>query len=327
MGVWLAIAVCLGVSFVFSGVEAGILSTNRVRLRHLLKMKDPAALRLNRVLSDPERLLVTVLVVTNLMNIVALSLGVQELVARLGTPGYGVAIAAAIPVWVFGVELLPKALFSRFSFRVLAALSGPLCAVDWLLSPMHAIGRRLSQRLTLARARKPRKLFAGREDFKYLTFESERGGAITAGERAMIHSVVDFRAVTARELLVPLEKSGAVPSSMPIKEAREKARRRAADRVPVLDESGTVSGLVDFHELAVGAQWHGPVGMFQRRILKASPSDSAYGLLRKLRSARQTMAVVNDENGVSLGIVFWDDLVRRLFLASESLASPFSGKR
>ena len=81
---WLAVALCLLVSFIFSGIEAGILSVNRVRLKHRVKLRDRAALRLNRLLEQPERLLVTVLMVTNLMNILAITLTTQEFVARFG---------------------------------------------------------------------------------------------------------------------------------------------------------------------------------------------------------------------------------------------------
>lgn len=130
----------------------------------------------------------------------------------------------------------------------------------------------------------------------------------------MIHSVVDFRALTAGALCVPLERTGAVSGGRGIKEARERARAFGVDRVPVLSEVGEVTGVVDFHELAVNGHWHGQVEVFQRRILKVRPTDSAYGVLRKLRAARQFMAVVNEESGRCVGIVFWDDLIRRLFL-------------
>ena len=103
---WLLVVCCLVISFVFSGIEAGILSVNRVRLRHRMKMRDRAALRLNRLLSRPEQLLVTVLLVTNLANIFAIALTTNELVRRLGGNGYFVAFAIFLPVYLMGVELL-----------------------------------------------------------------------------------------------------------------------------------------------------------------------------------------------------------------------------
>ena len=77
--IWLAVAVCVLVSFIFSGVEAGILSVNRVRLKHHLKLGDRAARKLNRLLARPDRMLITVIVVTNLMNIFALTCTTQAL--------------------------------------------------------------------------------------------------------------------------------------------------------------------------------------------------------------------------------------------------------
>src|SRR5262245_49625768 len=102
---WVIVACCLLVSFVFSGIEAGILSMNRVRLRHRMKMRDRAALQLNRLLEHPERLLVTVLVVTNLANIFAITLATGELVRLLGRAGWLVAFAVFLPVYLMGIEL------------------------------------------------------------------------------------------------------------------------------------------------------------------------------------------------------------------------------
>jgi Mg2+/Co2+ transporter CorB len=122
---WVVIALCLLVSFVFSGIEAGILSVNRVRLKHRVKLRDRAALILELLLERPERILVTVLVVTNLMNIFAITLAASELIARFGTRGYWITLIAFLPVYLLGVELLPKSLFRKFPYRALAMLAGP----------------------------------------------------------------------------------------------------------------------------------------------------------------------------------------------------------
>ncbi|RYD70022.1 MAG: DUF21 domain-containing protein, partial [Verrucomicrobiaceae bacterium] len=202
--IWGAIFCFLLISFLFSGIEAGILSVNRVRLKHRVKIKDRAALKLNRLLEHPERLLVTVLVVTNLMNISALLLATQSLVARFGDAGYFYVLIGFLPIYLFGLEVLPKSLFRRFPYRALAAVAEPLRVADALLAPMHAVGWRLSRWIFGQRPPEQQKLFVAREDFKYLTIESEKVGALTPEEREMIHNVVDFRGVTAAEVMVPM---------------------------------------------------------------------------------------------------------------------------
>ena len=203
---WLAVLVCFLISFVFSGIEAGILSVNRVRLKHRVKLRDHAALRLNRLLGDPERLLVTVLLVTNFMNILALSLATQELVSWLGAAGYAVALAIFLPVYLLGLELLPKSLFRRFPYRALAALAKPLQLADLLLAPLHVVGEAIARLAGRRRPEERRKLFVAREEFKYLTIESERTGTLSKEERQLIHNVVDFRAITAREAMIPMNE-------------------------------------------------------------------------------------------------------------------------
>src|SRR5450432_4841188 len=104
--IWLGVIICLLISATFSGIEAGILSVNRVRLRNRLNRGDKAAIKLDRLLSRPERLLVTVLIVTNLMNISAMILGTQEVVRELGSAGYFLAFAISLPIYLLGIELL-----------------------------------------------------------------------------------------------------------------------------------------------------------------------------------------------------------------------------
>ena len=309
---WIAVALCLLVSFVFSGIEAGILSVNRVRLRHRVKLRDRSALRLNRLLQEPERLLVTVLVVTNLMNIFAITLTTQEAVARFGERGYPVAFGVFLPVYLFGLELLPKSLFRRFPYRALAALTGPLRLADLLLSPMHAAGSAMSRMLFRRRPAPQRKLFVAREDFKYLTIESERSGTLTKVERQMIHNVVDFRAVKAGDVMTPLAGVRTIGAHADIAELLAASRETGLERWPVVADGGEIAGLVQVFDVALAGRTRGPLESYQRRIVKVAENEPAYSVLRKLRAARITLAVVSDAAGTQIGVVAWEDLIRRL---------------
>lgn len=309
---WPTVILCLLAAFIFSGIEAGLMSVNRVRLRHRVKQRDRAALRLNRLLADPERLLVTVLVVTNLMTITAIVLTTQELVRRLGWPGYGVALAVWLPIYLFGLELLPKSLFRRFPYRALAALTWPLRIADAVLSPMHFVGWRVTRLLFGKRPPEQQKLFAAREDFKYLTIESERLGTLSRDERAMIHNVVDFRGVAARDVMVPMERVQAIQGSASVPELLERSRATNLERWPVLTARGEISGLVDVLDIALDCSRRGAVELYQRRIVRVRDNEPAYSVLRKLRAARLTLAVVTDGGAKALGIVSVEDLVRRL---------------
>lgn len=310
------ILLCLAVSFIFSGVEAGILSVNRVRLAHRAKRREIAALKLERMLAKPERLLVTVLMVTNMANIFALVLGTPKLVSAFGNKGYVVALAVYLPLYLFGLELLPKSLFRRFPYRALAALSEPLRLVDLALTPMHMVGGVVQRLLFGGRPTGQQRLFLGREDFKYLTTEGERTGTLTSAEREMIHNVVDFRAVTAKDVMTPIDPACQIPANAHIGEIIGRTARRGNGRWLVRDDGGTVTGVVDEFEVLIEGRRDVNISVYQRRVVTVGPTEPAYSVLRKLRAARSGMAVVRGPGKHPIGCVTWEDLIRKLVSAA-----------
>ena len=307
------IALCLLVSFVFSGIEAGILSVNRVRLAHHAKQRDRAALTLQRLLANPDRMLITVLFVTNLANIFALVLGTRLLVWGAGRYGYLVALGIYLPLYLFGLELLPKSLFRRFPYRALALLSGPLRFLDLLLTPVHWIGAGAQRLLFGAKASAQQRLFLGREDFKYMTAEGERTGVISKTEREMIHNVVDFRAVTAKDVMTPIDPAGVIRSGEPI----SRLLSHDAKRWLVCDEGEKITGVVDAFEVLLDGHRDVNTGTCQRRIVTVGPNEPAFSVLWKLRAARSTIALVCDSGSRPIGCVSWENLIRRLVSVAE----------
>ena len=162
---WIIIFCCWVVSFVFAGIEAGLLSLDQVRLRHQVKLHNHSAILLGRLMKAPERLLATILLVTNFADIAGLLLLTRRLVALLGILGYPVALLVAGPIYLFLLGVLPKSLFRRFPYRALAAFAGLLVFTSRLLWPVLALGS-LIGRLLFRRTKAPPRLFAAREDLK-----------------------------------------------------------------------------------------------------------------------------------------------------------------
>src|SRR6202048_3449647 len=238
-----AIFCCWVVSFFFNGIESGLLSINPVRLRQNVKRRVSAALRLDRLLEHPERLLVTVLLITNAADIVGLLLLTRYFVRAYGSAGFFITLIIALPIYLFLLGVLPKARFRRFPFRALARLAGVLEFATILLWPLLEIGGRLGE-LLLPRRLERGRLFAGREELKQITSQSEREGSLTATERAMIHNVVDFRGVRARDVMIPLDKIVSVQPEAPVGKAIELAVTSRLDRLPVIARNGDLVGLV-----------------------------------------------------------------------------------
>ena len=315
---WFIIFCCWIVSFFFNGIESGLLSIDPVRLRKNVKHRVPAAVRVNRLLKDPERLLATVLLVTNAADIIGLLLLTRQLVLWYGHAGYLFALAIALPVYLFLLLVLPKSLFRRFPFLALARLAGVLELALMLFSPLLELGARLGKLVLPARAAKRARLFAAREELKQITTESEREGAITPTERAMIHNVVDFSGVKVRDVMLPAAKVVALQPSASTEEAVELSAASDLDRLPVVPPGGQPSGLVNVLDILLDHDGNKSLGDYVRRIVTTTEEEPAYLIVQQLRAARLGLAVVVDKNKKFRGIVALEDLIRRLVSSSEA---------
>ena len=305
---------CWAISFLFAGIEAGLLALDPVRLRHRAKSGDRAARRLEKMLQQPERLVITVLLATNGADVVGLIILTRTLVVAFGPIGYPITIAIALPIYLLLLGVLPKSLFRRFPLRAVVRLSKMLEWTMKLLWPLHAIGE-LVERTIFRRTKNPARLFAGREELKLITVQSEHGGVLSATERAMIHNVVDFTSVTVGQVMVPLARTVSLkPDDSPAR-ALQLSESSGIDRFPVMEGDAKPIGLVNAFDILVETNPSDSLRHYMRRIITTSESESAYRVVRRLRAAGIGLAAVVDRQSKLSGIVALEDLVRQLVRA------------
>ena len=308
---WIGVAALCGVSFVFSGLEAALLAADPVRLRHDAKQRKGAQ-RMARLLEQPQRLLVTVLLITAVADIFAILIATRELVASFGNGGYLIAGAAAIPVYLFLLGVLAKSLFRRMPFSAVGALGRILETATIVLSPLLTIGERLGRLILPRRVSDRTRLFAAREELKQVAVQSEREGSLSATERAMIHNVVDFRNVRARDVMVPLEQAVTVNPGASVESVLALSHATDIDCFPVVTPQGHAVGLVNVFEILCERGNIKPLAHYTRRVVAAGDREPAYRILRRLRTARLGLAPVVDAQKKLIGIATDDALVKRL---------------
>jgi putative hemolysin len=310
---------CWVVSFFFNGIESGLLSIDPVRLRQNVKRGVRAAVRLDQLLKHPGGLLATVLLVTNAADIIGLLLLTHQFVRAFGYPGFVYAILVALPIYLFVLSVLPKSLFRRFPFRALARLAGVLELVTFLLAPLLTLGRQIGRVLLPGPAERGR-LLAAREELKQITAQSEREGSLTATERAMIHNVVDFGGVRARDVMVPLAQVISVRPDAPVGEAVQLSASSGLDRLPVITAQAEAKGLVNVLDVLLDQNGGKPLSYYMRRVVFSNEEEPAYRIVKRLRAARLGLAAVLDRKQNLRGIVTIEDLVRRLVSSTEARA-------
>lgn len=314
-------ALCLLVSFLYAGIEAGLLSLSRARLRSRIHRGERSAVRLGKLLSHPGRLLATVLLVTNFADVAALVLFTDACVRWFGVGrGYVIGGLVLLPVYLLGVQLLPKSLFQRFPYRATVALAGLLEVTSRLLWPVLSAGKLLAGRVFLPPVLPPgagaRGVFATRQDFKGLAAEGEKTGALTPAEHRLIVNVVDFTALRALDLGEPLPEGFRLvgdPESATVADLLAFARERDMDFLPVFGEGGELLALLDVFALWLERDPRRPVTAYLRRMpLVVSSDTSAWQALRRLRALRLGAAAVGDADGRPVSLVRTGELLQRL---------------
>lgn len=310
--IWLGLLACMVVSFTFSGIEAGVLSVNRVRLRHHARRGEVAALQLDGLLNRIERLMITVVLVNNAANILGIALLYYFFTSLVGPSGAWLALLVALPVFVVLLEFLPRVIFRRFPYRTLVGFARILTAAHVLCAPWVALGAWCVKPF-LSRYRETRdKRLVRLEDLRRITADSASRGQISSIGKDLMESVVEFRHLKVADVVTPFREVTIVRPETSVPEILERARETGSDRFPIIHSDGRCEGIVRVFDLLRDGVTSGRAQSYARRVLSFPAHTPAMDALRKLRAARFSVGLVTDPHGVPVGLVTSESLVRRL---------------
>jgi putative hemolysin len=306
----LVLLLLLGSGF-YSGMETGIVSVNRVRLRHMLKRKNRRALQLHWFMEHPDDMLATTLVGTNLCNTAMTVLGTQMIVSRVGDPRLGNLLASAVllvVILVFG-EYLPKAWFQSHpldrSARYVPILRLSAWLFRWLSLPVTALSRAIIPAPKNGSAAEAKNRIT-RKDIQFLL--SRESGAtpdLSEPRRRMVEGVFSLSEKTARDVMLPREQMISIRQDMSIQNVLELARQTPAQSFPVFSPTEKrftgilkISDLyarIDDPDIEIPHLLRPP-----QYVAEDTPADD---LLPRLRLSRQPMLLVRDDHDRVTGFV------------------------
>ncbi len=312
-GLW-TIIICVFFSAYFSASETAYNSVNKVRLKNLDEKGNIGARRTLQLLENYEKLLSTILVGNNIVNIAATSVATVICVHRWGSDS-GSAIATVIITIVlllFG-EITPKtlAIGSADSFAML--VSGSLQFFMVILTPLTWLFG-LWQKLLL-------KIFKPKDDNAVTDEEiltivrtAEEEGEIDKQESTLIHNSIDFNETLTEDILTPRVDIEAVEQNCTKDEVKEIFAKTGLSRIPVYDKDiDHIIGVLyvkDFYNKIYGND--GSVRSIIRPVIFTSEHRPIGELFRELQSKKIHMAIVLDEYGGTLGIVTMEDILEEL---------------
>ena len=214
----------LSASAFFSGSETAFLSLDKIRLERIESMDNPTAGRVVKLLADPHKLLLTILIGNTLVNIAASAVLADFFYSTMGEKGIGVSIIAmTILVLIFG-EVTPKRFalmngqrFSFFSSRFIKVL-------EWLFTPVRLVLAGISYSIVRGLGFKvsSEKPVITQQEIRSLFSHGRKHGVVKGKEKEMIDGILEFKELNAADIMTPRIDIEAVDLTRPYRDYKRK---------------------------------------------------------------------------------------------------------
>lgn len=313
---YIAIALLLVMSALFSSMETAFSSVNKIRLKHAAANGNKKADRALKIAENFDKALTTILVGNNIVNILSSSLGTVLFTQLFGAAGVAIATAVmTVLVLIFG-EIMPKSFAKQNAEKCALAFAGLLNVIMWLLTPISAIFSFLQK--AMAKLSKPDNAPNFTEDeLKYIIEEIEDQGVLEEQESDLVRSALEFDEITIEQILVPRVKVVAVERGDDIDKIMEIFIRDRYSRLPVYDKSiDNIVGLIhekDFFAMVTRSETK-PAnieGIIQK-ALYVSEMKLISEVMYEMQRTKIHMAIVKDQYGGTSGIVTMEDIIEEL---------------
>lgn len=318
--IWIGFALSLVISFLLSGMEAGVFALSRIRIRQQMRAGRASARVLHEFLENPEHFLWTILVGNTVANFFILGWIIVCLhdAFYLRRSWFVVSFSAIVFLFYTFFDLLPKMLFRSYPNRLCLKLARPFRLIHLLLWPLVWLVESVSAGLLRWRGGKAftGHLFGNREELRFVMQESGQG--FSTEEKAMINRVLDLQSVTVRQIARPVEKVVSAESDSTISQVLDKCREHHFTRVPVWerrDGQRRIAGLVSLNALIFqpGVDASKPVAEFVRPALYLDEDLRLEVALRRMQRSGQRMAIVLARDRREIGVVTLEDILKAVF--------------
>ena len=314
MTLWAALVILVGFSAFFSASETAFSSLNQIRLKSRAEDGDSSAARVLAMAEQYDKLLSTILIGNNIVNIAAASIGTILFTRMLGAErGATVStIVLTIIVLIFG-EVTPKSLAKEMPEKVATAVSPFLVLLMALMTPLTWLFTQWKKLLGhFVHSGEADTITEG--ELMTMVSEAENDGELTDRESELIRSAIEFDDVEVEEILTPRVDVVAVEDDIPLEELAQTFAESGYSRLPVYH--GTIDNIIGVvHEK----------DFYIARLKKATKIDDLVvptlyttgstqisQLLRTLREQHHHLAVVVDEYGGTEGIITLEDILEEL---------------
>jgi putative hemolysin len=307
---------CIVLASFFSSAETAFSSANKIRLKNYVEENHRGSKRVNYIMENLDRVLLTVLVANRIVSIVAVAFLVDIATMMLGERAGLVAaiIVMTVLLLIFG-EILPKSIAKEHAESLSIRYAAIVYALMKLLSPITTLFNAIRERIAKWFTNGTVVPAVTEEEIKVMIDLSEEEGIIDNKEKELIHRSLDFDEILVGEIFTPRSDMVAVEVNQPIEEIRDVFLEEKYSRIPVYEEDidnviGILSESDFFSELV--QQKDVNIRALLRKPLFVVESMKISDLLPELQKSKVHMAIVIDEFGGTAGLITLEDIIEQI---------------
>lgn len=313
----LILLILLVLSGFFSSAETALTCTNKVRIRSLAEDGNKKALRVQTILESYSKILSTILIGNNLVNIGASSLATTLTIRLCGSQFVGISTGLlTFLVLIFG-EIVPKTWAGAHADQIALAYSGAIRILMLLFTPVIWVVDNIAQGIIrlFHLGAKPGEGSITEDELRTYVDVSHEEGVIESEEREFIYNVFDFSDSTAQEIMIPRIDMTAISSAATYEEIFTLFKKTMYTRIPVYEEENpdNIIGFIHMKDfLLTKDSPRFKVGKLLRKVHYTYERKKTSDLFVELREKATSLVIVLDEYGSAVGMITMEDLLEEI---------------
>ncbi len=296
----------------FSATETAFSTFNRIRMKNLAEDGDKRAKKVMSLSENYDRLLSTILVGNNIVNILLTAIATVFFVNLYGE-GIGPTVATVVStvvVLIFG-EISPKSIAKDHAECFCMTTASILQVIVWILTPINFFFNLWKKLLSLI-FKSPEAPTVTEDELLTMVDEAELDGELGEQESELIRNVIDFNDCEAEDILIPRVDVIGIPVDASYADMRAAFADSGFSRLPVYD--GTIDNVVGIihHKDCTLSDGEPTPNDIMKPAVFIPPTMKIRLLLKQLQKEKSHIAIVADEYGGTLGIVTMEDILEEL---------------
>ena len=312
-----SIFILLCLSAFFSSSETGMMALNRFRLKHLIKQKDKSAIRANKLLQRPDRLLGIILIGNNFVNILAASLTTILCLRLFGDSGVFIGSVILTMIVLIFAEVTPKTFAANYAEKVALPASIILKFLQKVLYPLVWIVNFFSNSILkfFGVEEKQSNDDISPEELKSILENS--GDLIPSRYQEMLLSVLELDKISIDEVMIPKNDVIGIDLSKDINEIKSFLESSKKEFFPIFDQNlDDIKGIIDLY----GINSFLSSNKYDRDSLLNNAEEVYFALentslniqLNNFQKDKKKVAIVLDEYGSVKGMVDIKDILEEI---------------